>query len=627
MIEAFRVTELGLAEALRLGAGLRAAATPATDLAAACAAVADALHAALVGDDADLALMSVRLYLSEPGADPALVAAAGDAPPQMATVRVTANPAPIDLVVATLGPAAEAAPRTVSPRHAVVHAHPTDDQPLLVDGAVSAFGFGAALPGGRLFAVAAFARVPLPWGIGHRFDIVAANARVALRAALAEPGDEAWSDLAALLTDTARAEADRVDLMAAQARAEAELVGTLQRVGRDLTAELDLTSLVQAATDAATRATEAGFGSFFYNVTDQRGESYMLYTLSGVPREAFARFPMPRNTAVFANTFEGRGTVRSDDIVADPRYGRMAPHHGMPAGHLPVRSYLAVSVVSPSTGNVLGGFFFGHPEPARFSDRHERLAEGIAGHTAIAMDNARLYARQRGTAATLQQAMLPDLPEVPGMTVVSRYLPAATGVEVGGDWMDVIPLASGGRTAFVVGDVMGRGVHAAALMGQIRTAARAYALLDLPPAEVMTLLSRTARGLRAHFITCLYAVHDPAAGTLTYASGGHLPPAVIDPDGQVRLLMERIGIPLAVGDRYAQREIAFPPGSGLFLYTDGLVEDRRRVLDDGLDALVGRLRDLAAAANPEDECDKLIVDLTQGQHDDDIAILYARHRG
>jgi PAS domain S-box-containing protein len=165
---------------------------------------------------------------------------------------------------------------------------------------------------------------------------------------------------------------------------------TLNRIGRTLTAELDLERVVQAVTDAATEVSGAQFGAFFYNVKNEAGESYMLYSLSGVPREAFAGFPMPRNTAVFEPTFSGRGSVCSDDITRDPRYGKSAPHHGMPKGHLPVKSYLAVPVISRS-GEVLGGLFFGHSEPAVFGERAERLVAGIASQAAIAIDNARLY--------------------------------------------------------------------------------------------------------------------------------------------------------------------------------------------------------------------------------------------
>ncbi|WP_052629458.1 response regulator [Pseudoxanthomonas suwonensis] len=171
---------------------------------------------------------------------------------------------------------------------------------------------------------------------------------------------------------------------------ETRVLETLNRTGSALVAELDLERLVQRVTDAGVELTGARFGAFFYNVTDSAGESYTLYTLSGVDRSAFANFPMPRNTGVFAPTFTGQGTLCSDDITLDPRYGRNAPYRGMPEGHLPVRSYLAVPVVSRS-GQVLGGLFFGHELPGRFGDRHCRLVEGIAAQAAVAIDNARLY--------------------------------------------------------------------------------------------------------------------------------------------------------------------------------------------------------------------------------------------
>lgn len=182
-------------------------------------------------------------------------------------------------------------------------------------------------------------------------------------------------------------------------RQETRTLDVLSRTGAALAAELDLDRLVQLVTDAGTELSGAAFGAFFYNLTDERGESYTLYTLSGVPREAFSRFPMPRNTAIFAPTFRGETTIRSDDITKDPRYGKSDPHYGMPAGHLPVRSYLAVPVISRS-GEVLGGLFFGHPEPAIFTEQAEHVVVGIAAQAAVAIDNARLYqAAQKEIAA------------------------------------------------------------------------------------------------------------------------------------------------------------------------------------------------------------------------------------
>src|SRR5207253_3001358 len=145
----------------------------------------------------------------------------------------------------------------------------------------------------------------------------------------------------------------------AKAREEAKAPETVNQIGQSLSSELELDPLVQALTDAATQLVGAQFGSFFYNVLNEEGEAYMLYTLSGVPRSAFEKFPMPRNTAIFDPTFQGEGVVRSDDITKDPRYGQNPPYNGIPQGHLPVRSYLALPVVSRA-GDVIGGLFFGH---------------------------------------------------------------------------------------------------------------------------------------------------------------------------------------------------------------------------------------------------------------------------
>jgi PAS domain S-box-containing protein len=171
---------------------------------------------------------------------------------------------------------------------------------------------------------------------------------------------------------------------------QAEVIETVNRLGQTLAGELELDKVVQAVTDAATDITEARVGAFLYNVLNEQGESYLLYALSGVPREAFAHLPMPRNTDIFAPTFKGEGTVLIDDVQKDPRYGKNSPYYGMPDGHLPVSSYLAVPVVSRS-GEVYGGLFFGHPEAGMFSERVGRIVEGLAGQAAVAMDNARLF--------------------------------------------------------------------------------------------------------------------------------------------------------------------------------------------------------------------------------------------
>ncbi|HET6632222.1 MAG TPA: GAF domain-containing protein [Rhodanobacteraceae bacterium] len=163
----------------------------------------------------------------------------------------------------------------------------------------------------------------------------------------------------------------------------------INRIAKSVASDLDLERIVQDVTDSATEVIGARFGAFFYNVTDDQGERYRLFALSGAPREAFEKFGTPRNSSLFGRTFRGEGIVRCDNVHADPRYGKNPPYHGMPKGHLPVVSYLAVPVVSRS-GEVLGGLFFGHDRAGMFTEESEELVSGIAGHAALAIDNARL---------------------------------------------------------------------------------------------------------------------------------------------------------------------------------------------------------------------------------------------
>jgi PAS domain S-box-containing protein len=172
-------------------------------------------------------------------------------------------------------------------------------------------------------------------------------------------------------------------------RQDRRTLEVLNRAASALALETDRHRVVQIVTDAGVALTDAQFGAFFYNVASEKGESYLLYTVSGAPVEAFAKFPMPRNTEIFAPTFAGQGIMRSADITKDPRYGRNQPYRGMPEGHLPVRSYLAVPVVSRS-GAVLGGLFFGHPAVDVFTERAERALVGLSSEAAIAMDNVEL---------------------------------------------------------------------------------------------------------------------------------------------------------------------------------------------------------------------------------------------
>ena len=184
----------------------------------------------------------------------------------------------------------------------------------------------------------------------------------------------------------------------------------LYELGKSMVGQHDVHVLVKSITDVATELSGAQFGAFFYNVVNESGEAYLLYTLSGVGREHFDKFPMPRNTAIFEPTFAGTGVVRNDDITRDPRYGQNAPYHGMPPGHLPVRSYLAVPVLGRD-GNVFGGLFFGHTQVGVFTEKSEQIVVSIASTAGVALENARLNQKLRDTAAkfTLMANSIPQL--------------------------------------------------------------------------------------------------------------------------------------------------------------------------------------------------------------------------
>jgi len=268
------------------------------------------------------------------------------------------------------------------------------------------------------------------------------------------------------------------------------------------------------------------------------------------------------------------------------------------------------------------------------------LAEELAGRAAVGVDNARRYTRERTNALTLQRSLLPrDFPKQAAVEVAYRYLPAGTGAGVGGDWFDVIPL-SGTRVALVVGDVVGHGIHASAAMGRLRTAVRTLADVDLPPDELLTHLDDLVihltsdddgidSGIRDDTgeigATCLYAVYDPVSRVCTFASAGHVPPAVLLPDGTVSVVRLSPGPLLGVGGLpFESTELELPEGSLLAFCTDGLIETPDRDLGLGLEALC------AALASPvpslEVTCDAILKALLPDRPADDAALLLARTR-
>jgi PAS domain S-box-containing protein len=283
----------------------------------------------------------------------------------------------------------------------------------------------------------------------------------------------------------------------------------------------------------------------------------------------------------------------------------------------------ALTLPLTARGQQVGVLSFGMSTSGRgFAAEDQAVAEQLAARAAVAIDNALLFQRQQRVALTLQRELLPErLPHAEGLQAAASYLPAAGG-QVGGDWYDLVELAAS-RVAIVVGDVMGRGLHAAALMGQLRAAIRGYAMQDLPPAEVLRYLNELVRGLdESTIVTCVYAVYDAAEDRLCLAGAGHPPPLLLDPSG-VRPI-ELSGPPLgAATESYPHVEIPFGGASTLVLYTDGLVETRGADLDVG----IGRL--IEALTPPPERVEEVPARALAILHDadghlDDVALLAVR---
>ncbi|MEU5613542.1 SpoIIE family protein phosphatase [Streptomyces sparsogenes] len=380
------------------------------------------------------------------------------------------------------------------------------------------------------------------------------------------------------------------------------------------------------------------------------------------------RYPFNSPCAVALRTARAR-------VVPGPGGGE-----SLELGSTMLQSTLVVPMVARDT--VVGLAQFSRTKGSEpFGERDTALAVELAARAAVSIDNARLYRREHERALILQRSLLPPGdPEAAGLDIACRYLPGNAATEVGGDWFDVIELP-GHRTALVVGDVMGRGLRAAVAMGELRTAVRTLALLDLEPAEVLSALDEIASGLGApggshgggragsralargakaadgssdlsevYLATCVYAVYDPVTRRCTFANAGHPPPVLVEP-GEPALLMEvPPGMPLGVGgEPFEEIEVELPDGALLALYTDGLVESRDHTLDEGLQALRAALDPQeaadgavsvdtpagapgaavrkAAAGSLEDVCDHVLSTLDTHHGEDDIALLMARVQG
>ncbi len=283
----------------------------------------------------------------------------------------------------------------------------------------------------------------------------------------------------------------------------------------------------------------------------------------------------------------------------------------------------ALVVPLQTSGRTIGVLTLVRDEEDAWDDDEVRLVGDLSHRMATAVDNALRFRRERETALTLQRSLLPRvLPDLPSLRFAHRYLPGTLGSAVGGDWYDVLPL-SGGLVGLVIGDVMGRGVEAAAVMGQLRAALRAYAMVEQRPAEVLSLLDAAVSSLEQSAITtCLYGVLDPQTRRLRLASAGHLPPLLVHPDGGGEYVEVEPGPPLGVAwEPPPETEVELPEGAALLLFTDGLVEGRHQPVEEGLLALRSAVAD-AGVDDVERLCDLLLhATGRDGLVDDDSALL------
>ncbi|MFF0425001.1 SpoIIE family protein phosphatase [Streptomyces sp. NPDC004520] len=329
----------------------------------------------------------------------------------------------------------------------------------------------------------------------------------------------------------------------------------------------------------------------------------------------------------------GRSVLHHITGTEMPPWVAPSEFHGRVLRDLGLHSVLLVPL--HARGETLGLVqFVRHRTSAPFDDDDLLLAQEIASRAAVSIDNARRYTHERSTALALQRTLLPrNTVEHAAVETASRYLPAGSRAGVGGDWYDVIPL-SGARVALVVGDVVGHGLRAAATMGRLRTAVRAFADIDLMPDELLTHLDDVVIRMQREespdegetSATCLYAVYDPVSRRCSLASAGHVPPTVVTPSEISEALPEvPIGPPLGLGGLpFETAEFELPEDSLLVLHTDGLIAGRARDVDQGLATLHDVLT--SAPDSLEEICDRLLAALLPGRPADDVALLVARTR-
>ncbi|MFH9616430.1 SpoIIE family protein phosphatase [Streptomyces pratensis] len=437
---------------------------------------------------------------------------------------------------------------------------------------------------------------------------------------------------------------------AAMARGRLKL---LYDAGTEIGTALDVVRTCEELADFAT-ARFADYATVDLAEGVLRGEEPTAFraTTDGLRRSAFSGrrddtglHPLGSVIRFLPTTDVGAGLLRGEavldtDLAQRSGWQQQNPERAERIVECGFHSLIAVPM--RARGVILGvAMFWRAQTPEPFEDEDLSVAEELVARAAVSIDNARRYSREHNVAVTLQRSLLPQgLPDQSAIDAAYRYLPAQAGLGglggVGGDWFDIIPLP-GARVALVVGDVVGHGLHAAATMGRLRTAVHNFSTLDLPPDELLWHLdelvaridldeSAEGEGGGVTGATCLYAIYDPASGRCTMARAGHLQPVIVGPDGDAVFADVPGGPPLGLGGMpFETLDVQLPENSRLVLYTDGLVEDRHRDIDEGLE----RLRETLSGhpdRTPEETCEAVLRVLVPARARDDVALLVGRTR-
>ncbi|SEF16609.1 SpoIIE family protein phosphatase [Streptomyces sp. Ag109_O5-10] len=440
---------------------------------------------------------------------------------------------------------------------------------------------------------------------------------------------------------------DSTELRALSGRAEVarERLNMLYEAGVGIGTSLDVTRTAEELAELAVPrfadyAAVDLYEAVLKGEEPKPGDALRRVACTGIRKDA-PLYPVGERFQFVPSSPQGRSLLSGESVV-EPRL-REAPGWRAQdvelAGQILEFGIHSLITVPLRAGNMVLGVanFCRSEKPAPFDTEELALAEELVARAAVSIDNARRYTREHSMAVTLQRSLLPrSLPAQSALDIAYRYLPAQSGV--GGDWFDVLPL-SGARVALVVGDVVGHGLHAAATMGRLRTAVHNFTALDLQPDELLCLLDELVSRIdqdetseddadtpaAISGATCLYAIYDPVSRRCTVARAGHPPPALVRPDGGVEFADVPAGPPLGLGGLpFETAELELAPGSSLVLYTDGLVEDRQRDIDEGLELLAGALES-AADGTPDETC-AAVLERLPARPSDDVALIVARTR-